>query len=101
MATNLQEDWQFSEPRNLAVITTRQVVLENHPILYVLHDDDGDWQFHTGEDINEEDAKVVCLSEIVKRDSSISALADLPIAWIATRKSQNEDWQRFKGSRIE
>ena len=99
MANNLQEDWRFSEPRNLAVITTRQVISENHPILYVLHD--GEWQFHTGENINEEDAKVVGLSEIVKRDPSISALADLPIAWIATRKSQNEDWQRFKDSRIE
>ena len=80
MTTNLQEDWQLLEPQNLAVITTRQVISENYPILYVLRDSDGEWQFHTGEDVNEEDAKVIGLSEIVKRDSSISALADLPLA---------------------
>ena len=51
-------------------------------------------------DVNEGDAKIVALREIVRRDLSILDLADLPIGWIATRKSQNDDWQRSKDLRI-
>jgi hypothetical protein len=90
------EEWTFLEPQNVAVFTTEKVVSANHPILYVCHDDDGVWQFHTGADINEEDAKIVALSEIVRRDRSILDLADLQMGWSATRTSQNDDWQRLK-----
>ena len=97
MTTDLSsKEWTFLEPQNVAVFTTYKVVSENHPILYVCHDDDGVWQFHTGADVNEEDAKIVALSEIVRRDRSILDLADLQIGWSATRTSQNDDWQRFK-----
>jgi hypothetical protein len=91
------EDWPFSDPQNVAVFTTGKVIFENHPILYVVHDEeDGAWQFHTGEDVNIEDAKIVALSEIAKRDPSILELADLPIGWGAVRTSQDDEWQRYK-----
>jgi hypothetical protein len=98
MADFLQEDWKFLDPQNVAVFTTMAVISNTSPILYVCHDD-GEWQFHTGMDINVEDAKVVALSEIVKRDLSILDLADLPMGWIATRQSQTDAWQRFKDVR--
>jgi hypothetical protein len=94
------EDWTFLEPQNVAVLTTGKVTSENQPILYVCHDDDGIWQFHTGADVNEKDARIVALSEIVKRDLSIFDLADLPMGWIATRKSQNQDWKCSKDSSV-
>jgi hypothetical protein len=90
------EEWTFLDPQNVAVFTTGKVISENQQILYVCHDDDGVWQFHTGADINEEDAKIVALSEIVRRDRSILDLADLQMGWSATRTSQNDDWQRLK-----
>ena len=98
MTTNFSaEEWTFLDPQNVAVFTTGKVISENYPILYVCHDnDDGVWQFHTGIDINEEDAKIVALSEIVRRDRSILDLADLPMGWSATRLSQNDNWQRFE-----
>jgi hypothetical protein len=97
MADFLSEDWKFLDPQNVAVFTTKAVLSATHPILYVCHDnDDGGWQFHTGMDANEEDAKIVALSEIVKQDPSIADLADLPMGWIATRKSKDDDWQRFQ-----
>ncbi len=97
----LPEDWPFLDTQNAGVFTTGKVVFENHPILQVYHDaDDGSWQFHSEGDANIEDAKIVALHEIVRRDPSILDLADLPMGWIATRKSQNDDWQRFEDSRI-
>ena len=96
-----QEDWTFLEPQNVAVLTTKKVMSENHPILYVCHnDDDGMWQFHPGTDVYEEDARIVALSEIVKLDPTMFDLADLPMGWIATHKSQNDDWQRFQDLRV-
>jgi hypothetical protein len=97
MTTNFSaEEWTFLDPQNVAVFTTGQIISEGFPILFVCHDDDGMWQFHTGVDVNEEDAKIVALSEIVRRDRSILDLADLQMGWSATRSSQNDDWQLFK-----
>jgi hypothetical protein len=100
MANFSDKDWTFLVPQNIAVFTTGQVIAAKEPILYVCHDDEGEWQFHTGTDVNMEDARVVALGEIVKRDPSIFDLADLPTGWIATRRNQDDDWQRFKDVRI-
>ena len=49
-------------PKNVAVFTTRQVVHDGQPILWVTHDeDDGAWQFHTGGSADEADAMIVGL----------------------------------------
>jgi hypothetical protein len=86
-------NWTFAEPENLAVFTTAKILSRTNVILYVLHDDEGDWQFQSGNDIHEDEPKVVALSEIVDLDSSILDLADLPMGMIATRKSKDDCWQ--------
>ena len=49
MSQPAADDWPFADPRNVAVITTRQVFREGLPVLLVTHDeDDGDWQFVCG-----------------------------------------------------
>lgn len=89
-------DWLFNDPPNLVVITTNKV-LQGNPILYVSHDrDDGGWQFHTGEALNINDAKLVSLQQIIKLDSSVKDLADLPLGWIATRESITDNWLRSR-----
>jgi hypothetical protein len=66
------------------VITTSQV-LEGAVILYASHDaDDGGWQFHAGEDVNVDDARVVALRRTVELDNFVIALADLLLGWFAT-----------------
>jgi hypothetical protein len=56
---------------------------------------EGDWQFHAGENIHEDESRIVALSEIVELDLSVLELADLPTGTFAIRKSANEPWQRF------
>ncbi len=84
---NARNEWPFADPKNVAVFTTKQVMRLGQPILHVSHDeDDGAWQFHTGvEQLSENDAMIVALSEIVEHDQSISELADLPCGWFADR----------------
>lgn len=91
------ENWQFDEPENVAVITLRQIVDGSEPILHVTHDsDDGGWQFLGWENAREEDVKIVALRTIVRLDSTVQELADLPLGWHAWRKTADQPWQRGK-----
>jgi hypothetical protein len=90
-------DFKFDEPKNVASFTMRQIIFEKHPILLVSHDaEDGDWQFLTGQSWYTDDALIVGLHEIVDLDPSVMELADLPLGWIAERKTKDSSWIRSK-----
>ncbi|SHJ97022.1 hypothetical protein SAMN02745163_02955 [Clostridium cavendishii DSM 21758] len=91
----INKEWKFNDVENTAVFTTMQVINEDMPILYVSHDEeDGAWQFHHGENINIEDAMIVSLAHMVYLDGTLTQLVDLPLGWIATRKSINDSWKK-------
>jgi hypothetical protein len=97
----VQENWPFDEPPNLAVISTRQVMEGEAPILFVSHDEEDEgWQFLTGVLLIEENARVVALRRIWLLDPSISELADLPLGWQASRTTLLEPWQRYPRSGV-
>jgi hypothetical protein len=85
-------DFKFYENRNLGVYTTKQA-LEGEPILYVYHNEDGAWQFHTSLEPDINDAKLVCLSEITKLDPTINEIYHLQYGWWAWRDTQDAEWQ--------
>jgi hypothetical protein len=85
-------DFKFYEERNLGVFTTYHV-LEGKPIIWAYHNEDGDWQFHSEESPNIEDAKIVCLEEITKIDPSINDIYHLECGYRASRKNKNDDWE--------
>jgi hypothetical protein len=87
--------WPFEDPPNVASITTRPVIDGSSWIALVSHDeDDGGWQFIGPEGPNEDQAMVVGLGSVLKRDASIAELADLPLGWQAWRDGPDEPWQR-------
>jgi hypothetical protein len=86
--------WPFSDAPNTAVISLQRIVKHGHPILYVLHDVDGAWQFLDGEDVSKEDAEIVSLQSIIMLDPSLLELADLPRGRNAWRRTQCSSWQR-------
>lgn len=89
------DEWLFADPKNVAVITVRQIIEQRHPVLHVAHNhDDGCWQFLEWDTPREEDAMVVTLHEMVTRDPSIKELADLPLGWHAFRRTHEEPWFR-------
>jgi len=90
-------NWPFDDPKNVAVITLRQIIADGEPILHVSRDiEDGGWQFLGWGDPREEDARVVGLGTMVRLDPSIQELADLPPGWHAWREAANRPWQRGK-----
>ena len=84
-------DFKFYEERNLGVYTTRQA-FNGDPILYVYHNEDGDWQFHTSVEPNLDDSMLVCLEEITKLEPSINELFNLQFGWRAWRASSGDEW---------
>jgi hypothetical protein len=93
---NIQNNWPFADPRNIAVFTTADVLRLRHPILHVSHDEeDGAWQFHAGaQQTSASDALVVALSEMVEHDPTICEVADLPCGWYAERDRIGSAWRR-------
>lgn len=84
-------DFKFYEVRNLGVFTTKQA-FEGQPILYIYHNEDGDWQFHTSPEPSLDDSMLVCLEQITKLDPSINEIYHLPLGWKAWRDTKDDDW---------
>jgi hypothetical protein len=89
-------DFKFREPRNLSVFTTRQHLDTNQPILRVVHDRDGDWQFLTG-DQRPEDGRVISLQDMIMRDESCHELFNLDYGEWAERDAAGGPWIRGRG----
>ncbi|MEN9844554.1 MAG: hypothetical protein RLZZ612_2383 [Pseudomonadota bacterium] len=93
--------WPFADQENVAAICCKHV-LEGHPVLRVTHDeDDGAWQILCGGPHIDDDAKVVCLGCMVKRDESLIELADLPLGWCADRIDVDSQWVREENAPYE
>ncbi len=86
-------DFKFYEPENLTVFTTRQCLEENKPILRVVHEANGDWQFLTGDQLTE-DIRIIALSELVKMDNSLNQIFDLEYGEVAERDEIGGNWTR-------
>lgn len=76
-------------------ITTRGIWDRSEPILLVLHDDDGTWQFLPGTTVEIVDGMVVHLGHITDREPALTELADLPRGWAAERATPTAPWGRF------
>jgi hypothetical protein len=85
-------DFKFYEERNVLVFTTSSV-LNGEPILYVYHDSDGAWQFHSSTEPDTNDGKLVCLHHITDLDKSVNELYHLDYGWCGWRKSAGDDWE--------
>lgn len=88
-------EFKFREEKNLGIFTTRQWLDLKKPILRVIHDEDGDWQFLTGDQLPE-DIRLVCLEEIVQRDKTLNEIFDLDYGESAEREFIGNKWTRTK-----
>ena len=87
--------FKFLEEKNLGIFTTRQWLEDNEPILRVIHEEDGDWQFLT-ENMDLQDPKLVALEQIVGRDRTLNEVFDLDFGEEATRIKVGGEWKRCK-----
>ena len=93
-------DFKFREVKNLATFTTRQWIEQHKPILRVIHDTDGDWQFLTGDQMPD-DIKIVALEQLVLRDKTLNEVFNLEYGEEAEREVLGGHWTRSKGEHDE
>ena len=84
---------KFNDSENQTVFTCSHIINENKPILYVKHDNEGDWQFLCGENHTTEDARVIALQEIINIDPSVSKVSNLKCGQTAVRESKESEWK--------
>jgi hypothetical protein len=79
--------------RNQYVITTRFVIYDNSEIIRIIHEENGDWQFlGREEDLEESDAVVISLGEMMDFDDSLSIVESLPEGKQALRTDKMSPW---------
>lgn len=88
----MPDRWPFADAKSLAVITLKRIVKGRAPVLYVVRDDEGGWQFLDGDDCTEDDAAIVGLDEIIAHDPTLRELAALPPGFYAARETLDAPW---------
>jgi hypothetical protein len=88
-------DFKFREEKNLAIFTTRQWLELSKPILRVIHEIDGDWQFLTGDQMAE-DIKIVALEQLILCDKTLNEVFNLGYGEAAERDAIGGQWTRTK-----
>lgn len=86
--------WPFADPDNTVAYTTSRALRDGEPILFVSHDQNGDWQFLCGDVTAADECLLVCLGCAYERDRTIGELADLPCGWQAWRDSVDAPWEK-------
>jgi len=86
-------DFKFREAKNLGIFTTRQWLELGKPILRVVHDKDGDWQFLTGDQLPE-DIRLVSLEQMILKDKTLNDAFNLDYGEATERKFIGDKWTR-------
>jgi len=66
------------------------------PVLLVVRDPDGDWQFLCGKRDDTQDCHLIGVGHLLQRDLSLGAMADLDVASGAERENQRGEWKYFR-----
>jgi hypothetical protein len=84
----------WNNPMEPVALATPAVAKGRHPVLRVVHDKGpGEWQFY--DDVEELTEPVVMPKEdLLRLDSTLLQITDLPDGWEAERKSKDAPWER-------
>ena len=84
----------FAESLNTAVFTTKFILENKSPILFVYHyEEDGAWQFSGSENtVSDDDYRVISLEEVIQLDNTVLELTDLPLGGEAFRLDIKSPW---------
>jgi hypothetical protein len=84
-----------SGERSNAAYLAAAVHRDELPILLVIHEDDGDWQFLDGGYVDDVDAVAVHIGHVFETHPDLRLLVDLPEGWAAERDSIAGEWRRY------
>ena len=79
------------------VVYTTEGILSGQPVLRVVHDEDGDWQFFANNDTDSAGIAITSLKQSIELDASLSDILYLPLDSSAERVGIGADWRIGKG----
>ena len=89
------DDWPFDHAKNVAAITTHQVIEDALPILIAIHyADDHSWAFVCGTTNEDKDGRVIGMGTALALDPTLREIADLKPGWEASRKAVGSEWTK-------
>lgn len=78
---------------NTYVFSTKGIVENNVCINYIVHDEDGDWQFlNLEEDLTEDNARLLSLEEVIDMDNSIENVLKMDMGFYAIKSESTNAW---------
>lgn len=84
---------KFTDSLNTAVFTSKYILNDKKPILFVYHyKDDGAWEFVGDEILNDHDYTVASLDEIIQIDHSVLEVASMYLGYYARRDKVGGKW---------
>jgi hypothetical protein len=92
--------WPFDDHPDLGVFVTEEVFRQGLPVLWAVHDQDGDSVFGNVSDFDERTTSLVHLSHVFADHPELAEIADLPRGWAAVRDSPDESWRREERAEI-
>lgn len=92
--------FEFDEARNTMVFVCARVLHDGAPVLWVSHNENGDWQFLCGGDHSKpetgDEGYLSCLECAVARDPSLNEMANLGFGKAAVREEVGGAWDVFE-----
>jgi len=86
--------WELPDSDNadFTAFTLKQIVDGTKPVLYVVHDREGNWQFLANDKVSINDLMIIRLKELIKSDPSLKDILWLPEGTEAIRERLGDDW---------
>jgi Domain of unknown function (DUF4262) len=77
--------WPFPVSPDALVLTTKAIAFDGAPVVGVVHDEEGEWQFLDDPSVDMEDLTIVHLAHVVSSRPELGVVGDLPAgfeAWL-------------------
>ena len=86
---------EWDDPLDPIAVTLSEVASGERHVLLVIHDEGhGGWQFYDGDDVSQRKPHIIPKEQLLKIDSSLHEIVDLPVGWRAERRSKRHAWIR-------
>jgi Domain of unknown function (DUF4262) len=85
--------WPFPVSPDALVLTTKSIAFDGAPVMGVVHDEEGEWQFLDNPAVDMKDLTIVHLAHVMARRPELGVLGDLSMGFEAWLDSQGR-WRR-------
>lgn len=79
-----------------AVYTIKRIVDKKSEITYIIHDEDGEWQFLDGGDVDMSELLIVSINNILQIDPTIKYILETLPQGFSALKNQSGNWNYEK-----